>query len=196
MTYNFISLCMLYWLPLLAIITCYTVVYVRSIYQQKKSAAIKNQQQIRLRSTASNSGESLVLIAFSFSLFLYFLLVVVATSVVVDVDVDVAAFTVVLFAPTAFAFSTLHPLAILSTCSPLSPVTLLSSTSPFSKSQRKDHERRTECTPHIYNTRQHKTHYNTINVHLFYSFTLSLLSCFSVFQYTWYSLSLSLLATQ
>lgn len=48
--YTTISIFFLYGLPLIAIIVCYTIVSVRSIYQQKKAAAIKNKYRADISS--------------------------------------------------------------------------------------------------------------------------------------------------
>ena len=56
--YNLVSLLFLYGLPLLVIIICYTIVSIRSIYQQKKAAAIRNKNQAALMSKTSQTNLS------------------------------------------------------------------------------------------------------------------------------------------
>lgn len=48
--YTMMSIFFMYGLPLIVIITCYTIVSVRSIYQQKKAATIRNKYRADISS--------------------------------------------------------------------------------------------------------------------------------------------------
>lgn len=48
--YTMMSIFFMYGLPLIVIITCYTIVSVRSFYQQKKAATIRNKYRADISS--------------------------------------------------------------------------------------------------------------------------------------------------
>lgn len=58
--YTLNSLLFLYGLPLLVIVTCYTIVSMRSIYQQKKASAIRNKNlaQLKLQNHSRSQGST------------------------------------------------------------------------------------------------------------------------------------------